>query len=90
MAKLIRKSVGSLYRSKDADKPNYIKIRDDITLKAGQYVMAESQKFQLASINKAAESGKLSGENLEKALKRAENIPDYVIAELVVLEESKG
>lgn len=90
MAKLTRKNVGSLYKSKDAAKPNYIKIREDITLKAGQTIRAESQKFQLASIDAAAEAGKLSGENLEKARKRAEGIPDYVIAELVLLEEATG
>ncbi len=90
MAKLTRKSIGSLYKSKDPTKPNYIKLRDALSLPAGAIIRAESQKFQLASIQAAEDSGKLSGENLQKARERAEKIPDFVIAELVVLEEVKG
>jgi hypothetical protein len=91
MAKLTRKNIGSLYKSKDPTKPNYIKIgKDGLNLAPGAIIRAESQKFQLASIQAAEDSGKLSGENLQKARDRAEKIPEFVIAELVVLEEAKG
>lgn len=90
MAKLTRKSIGSLYKSKDAAKPNYIKLRDAISLPAGAIIRAESQKFQLASIDAAEAAGKLTGENLQKARERAQNIPEFVIAELVLLEEVKS
>jgi hypothetical protein len=91
MAKLTRKNIGSLLKSKDPTKPNYIKIgQNGINLPAGATIRAESQKFQLASIDAAEKSGKLTGENLKKARDRAEKIPEFVIAELVVLEEAKG
>ena len=92
MAKLTRKSVGSLYKSKDPTKPNYIKInsKDPITLQPGQIIRAESQKFQLSSLEDAISQGKLSGEIAEKIRDRVNKIPEFVIAELVILEEVKS
>lgn len=88
MAKWKRTVVGSLIKSQDASKPNYIKIRNDLVLKAGQYVNAESKQFQLKSLESAVASGKIKGESAQKARERIEKIPDFVIAELVVTEKS--
>jgi hypothetical protein len=87
--KLNRKSIGSLYRAKDPTKPNYIKMRSTVTLKEGQVIRAESRKFQEQSMETAIAAGKMGGETAEKVRERLSKIPDYVLAELVILEEQQ-
>lgn len=81
--------VGSLYKVKPEDKekgfPNYITIKEDITLKKGEFVRAESKAFQLESLEKAITNKKLSEEIGGEIRARLEKMPDFVIAELVVL-----
>lgn len=81
--------VGSLCKPREEDSskgyPNYIQIKDDVTFKKGDFIRAESKKFQLTSLEKAVADGKLSPELGEDIKKRIEKIPDWVIAELIVL-----
>lgn len=87
-----RTVVGSVIKSKDASKPNYIKfnLRNTngvLTLKDGQTLSVESKKFQLDSLNRAKESGKLSGDVAESIEERINKIPDFVLGELVLVEK---
>ena len=86
MAKSKRSVVGSVCKSKDAGKPDYIKVRDDLTLRKGQILRLESKKFQLDSLQGAVTAGKLSGELAEKIRERIEKIPDWVRFEIVAVE----
>ena len=84
---LRRKVIGALYKSKDENKPNYIKIKGGVSLSDGQTVRAESKSFQLRSLQNAVSAGKLKDETAQQIKDRIEKIPDFVIAELVMLEE---
>lgn len=86
MAKSKRSVVGSVCKSKDSGKPDYIKVRDDMTLRKGQILRLESKKYQLDSLQNAVSSGKLSGELGDKIRERIEKIPDWVRFEIVAVE----
>jgi hypothetical protein len=84
--KLKREVIGSFLKSKDDNKPPYLKFRASVTLKEGDIVRVENKKYQLQSLEGAVNAGKLNGEIAEKAKERINKIPDFVIAELVVLK----
>lgn len=86
MAKSKRTVVGSVCKSKDAGKPDYIKVRDDMHLKKGQVLRLESKKFQLDSLQGAVSAGKVSADLSEKIKERIEKIPDWVRFEIIALE----
>lgn len=83
--------VGSLVKVKPEDRakgfPNYVKIKDNITLKSGEFLRAESKAFQLENLDKAMKEGKLSEEVGTTIRTRIEKMPDWVLAELIVLRE---
>jgi hypothetical protein len=87
--KLKREVVGSFYKSKDDTKPPYLKFRSTVTIKEGDIIRVENKKFQLQSLESAINSGKLNGEIAQKAKDRIEKIPEFVIAELVVLKSAE-
>lgn len=87
MAKYNRKVIGSVCKSKDKDKPAYIKIRDDIALSKDQVLRLESKKFQLDSLDAAVAAGKLNGEMVESIKEKVNRIPDWVMFEIVSLEK---
>lgn len=89
MAKMNRRVIGSVVKSKEAGKPDYIKIRDDLALRKGQTLRLESQKFQLESLLGAVQAGKVSQEMGEKIKERIDRIPDFVRFEIVLLEERR-
>lgn len=84
-----RLTIGSVVKSKDPSKSNYVQIRKDlkepVVLNAGQYLQVESKAFQLASLKRAVDAGKLTGENASKAEERINKIPDYVLGELILV-----
>lgn len=94
---LQRKTVGSILKSKETGKPDYLKLRADMKdtlLKAvagmgekGLALRLESKKQQLESLEGAVAAGKLSGDNAEKARERINKIPDFVRFEVILLEE---
>lgn len=88
-SKLKREVVGSFLKSKDDNKPPYLKFRSAITLKEGDIIRVENKKYQLQSLEGAVNAGKLNGEIAEKARERIEKIPEFVIAELVVLRNAE-
>jgi hypothetical protein len=90
MAKSKRTVVGSVCKSKDAGKPDYIKVRDDVVLKKGQVLRLESKKFQLESLQGAVSSGKVSSELSEKIKDRIEKIPEWVRFEIIALEAQES
>ncbi len=81
-----RKTIGSVVKGKDG-KPDYIKISQDVSLKAGQFVNLESKAAQLASLNKAESDGKLSEEVAAKVRAVVEKKPEWVRFDLVVVEK---
>lgn len=86
MAKAKRSVVGSVCKSKESGKPDYIKVRDDLSLRKGQILRLESKKYQLDSLQNAVSAGKLSSELGEKIRERIEKIPDWVRFEIVAVE----
>lgn len=88
MAKLKRKVIGSVCKSKDKEKPAYIKIRDSVSLEKNQILRLESKKFQLESLEAAVASGKVTEDLGEVIKERLNKIPDWVMFEVVVLENT--
>lgn len=85
--KKTRKVVGSFYKSKEGDRPPYLKMREGVTFQKDAIVRVESKKFQLESLERAVEAGKLKNPELvDKIKERINAIPDFVLGELVVLE----
>jgi hypothetical protein len=98
MAKYNRKRVGTILKSKDKDKGDYIKFdpyTQESLLKAvagmdkekGLFLSLESQKQQLEGLNAAEAAGKISAENATKARERINKIPSFVRFEIILLEE---
>lgn len=68
-----------------SDKAPYIKIGKgvNLTLAEGDFLAIESKAWQLSSLEKAHSAGKIAGEKYERARKQIEDIPDWVVAEVV-------
>lgn len=82
-----RRQIGKVVK-KSEDKQKYagvkefsIKIDEDITLKAGEYLNLENKAFKLASLE--ANKGKMSEEVYTKAHERIEKMPDFVFFEII-------
>lgn len=88
MAKLKREVVGSFLKAKEEGKAPYIKIKNAVAFKEGDIIRVENKKFQMASLESAIQAGKLSGDNAEKARERINNIPEFVLGELIVLRDA--
>jgi hypothetical protein len=89
MAKKMRKVIGSVVKSSDPSKPDYIKISQDVVLQKGQYLNLESKKQQLQSLEQAVSNGKLSRETADKIQEKIEKIPDFVRFEISVLVDKE-
>lgn len=87
MAKYKRSVIGSVVKSKEAGKPDYIKVNGAHVLKDGQYLNLESKTFQLASLEEAIKAGKLSGDMANSARERINKIPDFVRFQIVSVEK---
>jgi hypothetical protein len=100
MAKSKRTVVGSICKSKDAGKPDYLVLRGNTTdqlvkalVKAdkskGLALKLESKKFQMESLEQAVTNGKLSNDLAEKIKSdRIDKIPEWVRFEVVLVETS--
>lgn len=92
MAKYKRTQIGSVIKSKEANKPNYIKfnLKDSgsLTVKDGQTFSVESKQFQLNSLQSAVADGKLTEEVAGKIRERIEKIPEFVLGEIILLEKN--
>lgn len=83
---LKRRVVGSFVKSKTEGDAPYIKFRDGVTFKPNDCVRVESKKYQLQSLEAAVAAGKLSGDIAESIKERIENIPDWVLGEVIQLQ----
>ena len=93
MAKWSRRQIGSVVK-KQEDKQKYpdvkefsIKITEDITLRAGEYLNLENKAFKLRSLQDAKD--KMSEEAFEKAMERVEKMPDFVFFEIVKVSKTE-
>lgn len=84
-----RRVIGSVVKSKEANKPDYIKIREKVTLEEGQCLSLESQKFQLERLQTALSAGKISEEMADKVKERLEKMPNWVRFDIVLVEKQQ-
>ena len=78
-----REVIGSVKKSKEAGKGDYIQMNMDVTLKKGDYLNLESQKSQQDRIDELLENGKMTAESHAKASERIAKIPAFVRFEIV-------
>jgi len=90
MAKYTRTIVGSVLKSKTAGTPDYIKIKTDVTLKAGTVLRLENKAQQLKNLDEAVEKGRLGEDIAEKIRANINKIPDFVRFEVVQLEKNEA
>jgi hypothetical protein len=84
MAKSKRLTIGSVCKSKDAAKPDYIKINEDVTLKKGDFLNLESKAYKLKSLDEAVTAGRLQGDAAERIRKNIEEFhKDWVRFDIV-------
>lgn len=86
MAKKHRKVVGSVLKSKEGSG-SYVKIKDNITLNAGDILNVESKADRLASLDSAVSAGKLTEDYADQQREYINKIPDFVLFELSTLVE---
>lgn len=77
MAKVKYVEIGSVIKGQDG-KPDYIKIKEDVSLKAGSFLNLESKASRLAGLEKSVADGKLSEEMAEKIRVNVEKTPEWV------------
>jgi len=82
-----RKVIGSVVRGKEG-KPDYIKVRGTHVLKDGQFLNLESKDQQLASLDAAVASKKVSVETAAGVRERINKIPDFVRFEIISIERN--
>ena len=82
-----RTVVGSVVKSKESGQPDYIKIKSDVTLKAGQILNLDSKERQLSSVDTAIKNGKLSEDMGLEIKERISKMPDFVRFEIVMLQD---
>ena len=94
-----RYSVGSICKSQDKTKPDYLKLRGGDSAaklaealskadsKKGISLSLESKERQLKQLDESVSAGKLSEELAVKIKERIEKIPDYVRFEVVLTEK---
>jgi len=83
-----RRNVGSIYKSKDKNKSDYLKVNlkpgdPPLVLNNGDILQIETKEYQLKNLEQGREAGRVSDDTYEKALERINNIPDYVRASVV-------
>lgn len=94
MAKSKRTIIGSVIKSNDPTKPDYIKFNlkmvagGVLTIKDGQTVAVETKKYQTESLQKAIQSGKVSEDFGAKIQSRIDKIPDFVRGEIILIEKT--
>jgi hypothetical protein len=87
MAKFKRTVIGSIVKSKDPGKGDYLKVSGSHVLTDGQFLNLESKASQLASLEAAIAAGKISGDNANGAKERINKIPDFVRFQVVAVSK---
>jgi hypothetical protein len=99
MAKFKRVTVGSICKAKEANRPDYLKVRGDTVEQFAKALLAadrtkgmslklESKSFQLQNLADAVSQNKLSADMATKVEERINKIPNYVRFEVILLEEN--
>jgi hypothetical protein len=88
MAKKKRNLIGEVIKNKEQGKAPYIKVKKDVTLTNGQTLSLESKKKQIEGVQSAMTSGKLSEDLGSEILERLEKIPDFVMYQIILLEDA--
>lgn len=84
MARIV---VGKVCKSKEAGKPDYIKIDQDVTFVKGDFINLESKASRQKSLQEAIEAGRIGGENAEKAQASIDKMPDWIRFEMVIYKK---
>lgn len=82
-----RNVIGAVYKSKDPNKSDYIKINKTVELSEGSYLSLLSKQDELTNLDKAVASGKLSEDMASEIREKVENIPDFVRFNIVQFTE---
>lgn len=77
MAKYQRTTIGTVLKSKEEGKGDYIKISQDVVLKKGDFLELESKKSALKNLEYVVETGKLDKEYAEKVRERLNKWPEW-------------
>jgi len=88
MAKWKREFVGDVLQDKNDETKFYIKIKQDISLKSGDYLNLESKQNQLDSLKGALERGSIDEDVYEKLVEKVENMPDFVKFSVIKLTKN--
>jgi len=89
MAKWTKTTVGSVLKAKEAGQPDYIKIKNDITLRAGQSLRLESKASKLKDLEQGIELGRINPELAEKIRTNIDKHPDFVRFDIVLLSKNE-
>lgn len=84
-SKYSRTVVGSIVKSKDTKKPDYIQVNGTHVLKDKQYLNLESKAYQLASLDQAEKAGKIPADKAAAARERINKIPEFVRFQIVAV-----
>lgn len=79
--------LGSINMTKDK-KGKYLKVYKDHVIRDGTFLNIKSPKEEKTDAMASFEAGRISEETLNKILKRIEEYPDYVVAN-VTYEKSE-
>jgi hypothetical protein len=88
MGKKKRLIIGSVVKGKDG-KPDYIKILNDVHLKAGQFLNLESKAEKQKKFTENVEAGKLTGDLVEKIQAQIDKFPTFVRFEIISLQDAE-
>jgi hypothetical protein len=80
------RTIGTVNKSKDNPKETYIKVKEDVTLKAGQFVSVINPR---TLADKLESEGKVSAEIAAKIRERGEKTPDWVLFELQIKNDQE-
>lgn len=72
------RTIGSVVKSKDPTKGDYIKINEDVTLRKGDILNLESKKAVQDRLESLKAAGRLKPESEEKLQKYINNWKDFV------------
>jgi len=89
MAKWTKTTVGSVLKAKEAGQPDYVKIKNDITLRAGQTLRLESKTTKLKDLEEGIEKGRINPELAEKIRATIDKHPEFVRFDIVLLSKNE-
>lgn len=83
---MAKKTIGSIYKGKEG-KGDYVKITEDVILKAGTFLNLENKTQKLASVQWLLDNGKIDAAAFEKRTNAINKMPDFVRFDVVLNSE---